>query len=229
MISTEQIVIRLCVAALLGSVVGLERQRRDWAAGLRTHMQVCLGSALVMIVSAFGFSDILGTPHVTLDPSRIAAQVVSGIGFLGAGTILFLRREVIRGLTTAAGLWTVAGVGLAVGAGLFLAAVVTTFLTLIILALIKPVEKRLFNQNRQRILKMILYRRQASLQSIRDILENNSLHVAQVVIQRGDKPEEDDVEFILTRDAALNNITRAAEQLREAEGVREIRYADDEA
>lgn len=101
-----------------------------------TGLQVCLptclfvlwGSELIMIVSAFGFGDILGTPNVSLDLSLIAAQAVSGMGFLGAGTIIFLKREVIKELTTAAGLWRVAGVGLAVGCGLYIAAAVTTAL-----------------------------------------------------------------------------------------------------
>src|ERR1044072_4377115 len=101
MITWQETLTRLLVASVLGALVGIERQRLDWAAGLRTHMLVCLGSALIMIVSAFGFKDILGTPNVGLDPSRVAAQVVSGIGFLGAGTILFLKNEVVRGLTTA--------------------------------------------------------------------------------------------------------------------------------
>ncbi|NLO28234.1 MAG: MgtC/SapB family protein, partial [Actinobacteria bacterium] len=107
MLPIQEIVIRLVVAAFLGSLVGFERERLHWAAGLRTHMLVCLGSALAIIVSAYGFRDVLGTPAVALDPSRIAAQVISGIGFLGAGTIIFLRREIVRGLTTAAGLWAV--------------------------------------------------------------------------------------------------------------------------
>src|ERR1700679_1380277 len=94
--------LRLLLAALLGSTVGYERQRKEGSAGLRTHMLVCLGSALIMIVSAFGFEDILGRPDVVLDPSRVAAQVVSGIGFLGAGAIFFFRQQVVRGLTTAA-------------------------------------------------------------------------------------------------------------------------------
>ena len=98
MISSTETLVRLLVAAAAGSVIGFERERLQWAAGLRTHMLVCVGSCLVIIVSAYGFSDILGE-HVVLDPSRIAAQVVSGIGFLGAGTIL-LRGEVVRGLTT---------------------------------------------------------------------------------------------------------------------------------
>jgi putative Mg2+ transporter-C (MgtC) family protein len=94
-----------------------------------------------MIVSAFGFFDILKTPNVILDPSRIAAQVVSGIGFLGAGSIL-LRGEMVRGLTTAASVWAVAAIGLAVGGGLYIEAVAATIMILIILAGIKPLEDR---------------------------------------------------------------------------------------
>ena len=118
MLPPSEVVIRLLLAAALGSVIGLERERLLWAAGLRTHMLVSVGSTLVMIVSAYGFAGVVNTPGVSLDPSRVAAQVVSGIGFLGAGTIL-LRQEVIRGLTTAASLWAVAAIGLAVGGGLY--------------------------------------------------------------------------------------------------------------
>ncbi|MEI9933131.1 MAG: MgtC/SapB family protein [Rhizomicrobium sp.] len=119
--------------ALLGSIIGADRERLAWAAGLRTHMLVSVGACLFMIVSAFGFADILGSKNVVLDPSRIAAQVVSGIGFLGAGSIL-LRGEVVRGLTTAASLWSVAAVGLAVGGGLYIEAVAATVVILLILA-----------------------------------------------------------------------------------------------
>jgi putative Mg2+ transporter-C (MgtC) family protein len=149
-LSPLETVARLALAAVMGSVIGWERQRKEGAAGLRTHMMVCLGSALVMIVSAFGFEDILGRPDVVLDPSRIAAQVISGIGFLGAGTIVFLRPQVIRGLTTAAGLWTVAAIGLAVGGGLYLAAIATTVIALLILAVIKPLEHRMMERRRKR-------------------------------------------------------------------------------
>lgn len=141
MLSHLEIVLRLCLAALLGSVIGLERERVLWAAGLRTHMLVCVSACLIMIVSAFSFSDILGTPNVVLDPSRIAAQVVSGIGFLGAGAIL-LQGNVVRGLTTAASIWTVAGIGLAVGGGLYHAALVATALIVLILLVIKPLEEK---------------------------------------------------------------------------------------
>ena len=113
--------------------MGIERERLNWVAGLRTPMLVCVGAALLMIVSTFGFMDVLSYERVDLDPSRVAAQVVSGIGFLGAGTIV-LRRKVVHGLTTAASLWTVAAVGLAVGSGLYVAAVTATVLVLVILA-----------------------------------------------------------------------------------------------
>jgi putative Mg2+ transporter-C (MgtC) family protein len=140
MLPDWELVVRLLLAAGLGSLIGAERERLVWAAGLRTHMLVSVGACLFMIVSAFGFADILGTPHVILDPSRIAAQVVSGIGFLGAGSIL-LRGDVVRGLTTAASLWTVAAIGLAVGGGLYAEAVAATVVILVILAGIKPLEE----------------------------------------------------------------------------------------
>src|ERR1700734_2077334 len=110
---------RLVVATVLGAVIGIERERTEHAAGLRTHALVSLGAALFMVVSAYGFGSVLGD-HVVLDPSRVAAQVASGVGFLGAGTII-LRREIVRGLTTAASIWIAAAIGLAAGAAMFLA------------------------------------------------------------------------------------------------------------
>ena len=98
-------IIRLCVAGLCGTVIGLDREYRVKDAGFRTHFLVALGSALIMIVSQYGFADILMHTGVGLDPSRIAAQVVSGIGFIGAGTII-IHRQLVRGLTTAASLWS---------------------------------------------------------------------------------------------------------------------------
>ena len=156
MIPWSEILIRLLLAALFGGLVGLERERKSWAAGMRTHMMVCVGAALIMIVSAFGFSDILGTPNVTLDPSRIAAQVISGIGFIGAGAILFTKPEgTIRGITTAAGLWTVSAIGLATGAGMYFAGVATTVLALTILWALQPIERRYAQRFKPKTLKII--------------------------------------------------------------------------
>ena len=106
-------IVRLCVAGLCGTIIGLDREYRVKDAGFRTHFLVALGSALIMIVSQYGFEDFLATHDgLRLDPSRIAAQVVSGIGFIGAGTII-IHRQLVRGLTTAASLWATAGIGLA--------------------------------------------------------------------------------------------------------------------
>lgn len=124
-------IIRLIVASLLGVIIGLEREYRSKEAGYRTHFLVALGSALMMIVSQYGFNDVLSKDLVRLDPSRLAAQVVTGIGFIGAGTIILLQKQVIRGLTTAAGIWATSGIGLAVGAGMYRMGIVTTVLFLI--------------------------------------------------------------------------------------------------
>ena len=128
------ITLRLAVAMLLGGVIGFEREYRAKDAGFRTHFLVALGSALFCIVSQYGFGFELK------DSSRVAAQVVSGIGFLGAGTIIF-QKNVVRGLTTAAGLWVTAAIGLACGTGMYLPAVVTTLMVLVgleILSVIIP-------------------------------------------------------------------------------------------
>jgi len=119
---------------------------------MRTHMMVSIGSALIMMVSSFGFKDVLGGDHIILDPSRVAAQVVSGIGFIGAGTILFMNKGRIRGLTTAAGLWTVAAIGLATGGGMYLAAGVATGFALIILWALQFVERKITQKFKQKIL-----------------------------------------------------------------------------
>jgi putative Mg2+ transporter-C (MgtC) family protein len=145
MLPYAETLLRLLVAAVLGSLIGFERERLLWAAGIRTHMLVCVGACLFMIVSAYGFGPVLG-PNVVLDPSRVAAQVVSGIGFLGAGAIL-ARGEIVKGLTTSASIWTVAAIGLAVGGGLYFAAGVSTAVILVILAGVKPLEQMYRDRN----------------------------------------------------------------------------------
>ena len=125
-------ILRIFVAALLGGAIGLEREYRAKEAGFRTHFLVALGSALFMIVSAYGFEEVVMLPGHRLDVSRVAAQVVSGIGFIGAGTIIFHKSEnVVRGLTTAAGVWVVAAIGLACGGGMYKLAIASTLLVLV--------------------------------------------------------------------------------------------------
>ena len=112
----DSYILRMLLACFCGSIIGLERSRRQKDAGIRTHMIVALGSALIMIVSKYGFMDIMHIEGIRADASRIASNVVTGVGFLGAG-VIFVRDVSIKGLTTAAGIWTTAGVGLAIGAG----------------------------------------------------------------------------------------------------------------
>lgn len=126
-----EFLLRLLVAGICGFLIGYERKNRYKEAGVRTHMIVAVGAALIMIVSKYGFNDILLLNGYNLDPSRIAAQIVSGIGFLGAGMI-FIRGQAVNGLTTAAGVWTTAGVGMAIGAKLYFIGIAATVLVLII-------------------------------------------------------------------------------------------------
>lgn len=127
-----ELILRIFVAALLGGLIGLEREYRAKEAGFRTHFLVALGSALFMIVSAYGFGDSLNSELQRWDVSRVAAQVVSGIGFIGAGTIIFRKdSNVVSGLTTAAGVWVVAAIGLACGGGLYKLAIASTLMVLV--------------------------------------------------------------------------------------------------
>ena len=130
MTMTTEFILRLFLAGIMGAIIGLDREYRAKEAGYRTHFLVSLGSALIMIVSQHGFSEILDTPNVNLDPSRIASQVVTGIGFIGAGTII-LHKQIVRGLTTVAGIWATSGIGLAIGAGMYTLGISATILTLI--------------------------------------------------------------------------------------------------
>lgn len=220
MISTQEVIIRLVVAAILGSVIGLERERLEKAAGLRTHALVCLGSALIIIVSAFGFSDILGQPNVRLDPSRIAAQVVSGIGFLGAGTIIF-RREVVRGLTTAASIWVAAGIGLAAGAGLYLAAVSGTILTLIVLAGIRSVERYFFVQHGSRRIGLTVSPEQPSIRDLEALVDEMGLNLENITVRPTSGNDDRRVTLALYQ-VHMDELQTLISRLGEMPGVRRV-------
>lgn len=144
---TIEFTLRIFVAAILGGLIGLEREYRAKEAGFRTHFLVALGSSLFMILSQFGFDTAIKLmPNVSLDPSRIASQVVTGIGFIGAGIIIF-QKNVIRGLTTAAGLWVTSAIGLTCGAGLYVLATATTVLVLLCLEVLNVILGRFGTRN----------------------------------------------------------------------------------
>ena len=225
MIPLQEIALRLAIAAILGSIVGSERQRHEWAAGPRTHMVVCVGSALIMIVSMFGFQDVVNHPGIVLDPSRVAAQVISGIGFLGAGTILFLRREVVRGLTTAAGLWTVAAIGLAAGGGLYFAACITTAIIFVILAALKPLETRFFNKDKFNGVSLVLERKQVSLENIEDVFNTHKIKYTKISLSPSLEEDLDDMSISIQKlSLDKTNLLVVIEDLRKIKGVREVSF-----
>ena len=189
---------RLFLAAGLGSLIGFERERLLWAAGIWTHMLVCVGACLFMIVSAFGFGDSLSAPHVVLDPSRVAAQVVSGIGFLGAGAIL-ARGEVVRGLTTAASIWTVAAIGLAVGGGLYFAAGVSTAVIIAILAGVKPLEEAYRARNQTCRLNIQAAHGSLTPELLKTTLNIRNAQIKRFLVKIREAESMDDVAVVLNR------------------------------
>ncbi|MFD0935954.1 MgtC/SapB family protein [Methylobacterium trifolii] len=223
MLGNGEMIVRLALAALLGSVIGLERERLLWAAGLRTHMLVCVGSCLIMMVSAFGFSDVLGTKDVTLDPSRMAAQVVSGIGFLGAGTIL-LRGEVVKGLTTAASLWAVAAIGLAIGGGLYVPALATTILVVAILAGVKPLEDRWRDRMQTRTLRLTVRRGTMSIDTLHAATGARASRVRQFVVRPGEDPELEEVvvSFVRLSRTSVEAIATTLRAMPDVVGVEDV-------
>lgn len=179
-ISEVEVFARIGTAMLCGALVGWEREKREKAAGLRTHVFVCMGSALVMIVSTFGFFDAIEKGVVVLDPSRIAAQVVSGVGFLGAGVIWFNRNKV-RGLDTAAGIWTTSGVGLAAGSGMIIPALAVTTAVVAMNVGVKRLEEKFFPRRRDGRL-VISMNSPEQLDDVRQVIGASGLKINSVQV-----------------------------------------------
>ena len=218
MISPLHIVMRICLATVLGAIVGIERERSERAAGLRTHAMVALGAAIFMLASAYGFKDVLGTPVVELDPSRVAAQIVTGIGFLGAGAIIF-QHEMVRGLTTAASIWVVAAIGMAVSGGMYTLSIAGTGLTLIVLSLLKKMENRWFRHSDS--LNLRIDPSTTSIEEIRSRIEHDGIKVEQIKIVPGELGVGDNLTFVLSR-TTTRKVTPLLDRLRCINGVREI-------
>src|ERR1700727_2428299 len=218
--SNIEMLLRLVTAAALGGLIGFERERLLWAAGIRTHMLVCVGSCLIMIVSQYGFSNILTHQNIVLDPSRIAAQVVSGIGFLGAGSIL-ARGEIVKGLTTAASIWTVAGRGLAVGGGLYLAAGSSTIIILIILAGIKPLEEAYRSRNQSCQLKIEVESGFLTPESLRETLRLRVSQVKRFLVENRGNEGSDDLPVLLNK-VSSQDIACFSGMLNELDGVKSV-------
>ena len=203
--------VRLLAALVLGAVVGLERERQERAAGLRTVTMVSLGSCLFTIVGAYGFPNT--------DPSRVAAQIVTGIGFLGAGTI-FLRKDLVRGLTTAATIWAVAAIGMATGTSQYLIALFTTLLILSVLMVLKPIERRFFKRPNEAQVSLLLPRGEGEIERVRAALRGIGACPMSLRIHELDGTTDRlEIDIGLPAERTTSELLR---QLRSIEGAKQI-------
>lgn len=187
MISDWEVVLRLVLSAIAGGIVGMEREASHRPAGLRTHILVTLGSALIMLISMYGFQG-LGADKSGGEPARLAAQVVSGIGFLGAGTILRTGNS-IRGLTTAASIWVCGGVGLAIGSGYYLGGLATTIIVLFSLRSLGFIQKKEFISE-YKLLIVHCKERVGLIGDIGHILGKNNITIKDIKVNSEDNAED---------------------------------------
>ncbi|CFX67271.1 MgtC/SapB/SrpB transporter [Syntrophomonas zehnderi OL-4] len=215
---TFEIVFKLTLACILGGLIGLERESLNRPAGFRTYTLVCVGSALAMVVSIDMYYQFYKS--VNADPGRIAAQVVSGIGFLGAGTIL---REgaTVRGLTTAAGLWVVACIGLAVGAGMYIPAITTTVLILFVLIYFYKLEERFTGMRLYKGLVMVVDDQPGQVGVIGSILGDMGVLIKNIELNRLDLEDQLEVELLLQLPAEVT-IEHVMDMLTRVKGLHHI-------
>jgi putative Mg2+ transporter-C (MgtC) family protein len=216
-----EIALRLLAAAALCGAIGLEREMRERAAGLRTHMLVGVGSALFTLVSAYAWADFTFEGSVTFDPTRIAAQIVTGIGFLGAGVIIRQGLSV-RGVTTAAGLWVVAGIGMACGAGYFAAALIATAIVLLGLGPVRwleaaPVVRSL---RRQSSVLQVDVGPGAAVGPVVDAIETRKVTIQRVELRREDDVRRIRLEVELPGDVPTSQIVDTLSRLDDVIAVR---------
>lgn len=171
---------KLVLSIVFGGIIGVERENAKRPAGFRTHILVCMGSSLTMIISLNMFDLFYG--KVNIDPGRIAAQVISGIGFLGAGTIIQDKGNV-RGLTTAASLWTVAAIGLAVGSGFYIAAALTTFLTFVTLVMFSKLESYMPKKNNVENISLLIANEPDIINQIETILNGLNIKIKHIKVE----------------------------------------------
>lgn len=223
MIDSGDLVLRVVLSAVLGGVVGLERELRDQPAGFRTHMLVSLGAALFTLAGAYvGGISSRGGVRVQLDPTRVAAQVVTGIGFLGAGAII--RHGVnVRGLTTAASLWVTAAIGMAVALGLWLGAVATVVTTVVVLYGMKRLESRMFHRLKADHLGLAIEALpQFRLSDLTGCVESCGGRVESVKVRTDSKGHH---EVAVTLTAPPKGRTEVVEALTRLEGIAQVDWS----
>jgi putative Mg2+ transporter-C (MgtC) family protein len=216
-----EVALRLAVAAALTGAVGLEREFRERAAGLRTHMLVGVGSALFTIVSAYAWGDFIfdRTQGTAFDPTRIAAQIVTGIGFLGAGVIIRQGLS-IRGVTTAAGLWVAAAIGMAVGAGYWGAALIGTGVVLVGLGPLRMAEGWVVRRRREGGTLEIDLRPEQPLAPVLSVLENRRARVSRIHLEEEETGRELRIEVRMPPGVSGRDLVEELTRLDEVTGVR---------
>ncbi len=194
--------LRIIAAIICGSLIGAERERRQKSAGIRTHIIVAMASALMMIVSKYGFFDVLSVDGISVDASRIAASVVSAIGFLGAG-VIFVRSESALGLTTAAGLWATVGVGIAFGAGMYSIGFIFTALMLVVQIVLHS--RHFFpHSNVVGAVKVNLTRSGLGIRELRSHLLSKGIQFRSFTVQRSDNGDRIFSARVIFSDAACH-------------------------
>lgn len=178
-------ILRLVLSCVCGIAIGVERKNRAKEAGVRTHCVVACASCLMMLVSIYGFTNLVGTPGIVdFDPTRIAAQIVSGIGFLGAGMI-FIKRQSINGLTTAAGIWATAGIGMAIGTGMYVVGIVATVLILITQILLH-LDTKVLKMPKMRVLTVYNIKERNYTEKVKNLLEEYKISISETSIAKKD-------------------------------------------
>ena len=185
------VALRIFAAVIIGGILGMERGMKNRPAGLRTYMLVCVGACVIMLTNQYVYQVFGGG-----DPVRMGAQVVSGIGFLGAGTIIVTRRNQIKGLTTAAGLWAAAGVGLALGVGFYEATIVGTFAVFFVMTLLQKMDNRLHRRSRQ--LEAYIELDTISLGDFLRTIREADIEISNVQRESGDEASDDVRAYVAT-------------------------------
>lgn len=213
MVNDVDLILRLGITLALCFFIGLERELRQKSAGLRTHALVGLGAAVAMMISKYGFADVTDQPGIGLDPSRVAAQIVSGVGFIGAG-IIFVRRGSVRGLTTAAAVWVTAMVGMATGAGLYVLAVATTAAYLLIVVAFAAVERRAILATRQPMNLLVTYvDGKGVLREVLKVLTQEGFAVSDIRVDRAATPPNVTVGLEIQGSTPFTDAVEALSQL----------------
>ncbi len=183
-----EFVLRVLLASVCGMFIGWERERRLKSAGLRTHMLVALASSLMMVISKYAFMDVVYLSSVQVDASRVAAGVVQAIGFLGAG-VIFVKKDNIVGVTTAAGLWATVGIGLTIGSGLYVLGIAATALIILIQLIVHRGEHKSFNSNNGSV-EINLTKYNLSVEEAKNRIEKEGLLLKNIAIAKNEKNEE---------------------------------------